>query len=156
MIRDIQDIQLATFLLGETLFALDIMRIIEIIPTRLLSNLASPSRYLDGVITVRGEVVPVMNMHKRFGLSHSESSPTGKLILVRLSRQSLALAVDDVLDVITIPVNDLKPAPAADGVGSDCILGTCLAANSVVMIVDIDALLCYQDCLDIAGIEESA
>jgi purine-binding chemotaxis protein CheW len=140
MNRNLQEIQLATFRLGDSLFALDIMRIREIIPSRRLSSLGSPSRYLDGVITLRGAVIPVMNMRKRFGLPPAEDEISAKLILVRLARQVLALSVDEVLEVITVPVADLKPPPETDGFGRECILGVCLDADFVFMILDIDAL----------------
>lgn len=140
MKQDIRDIQLATFRLGDTLFALDIMRIKEIIPSRTLSSLASPSRYLDGVITLRGAVIPVLNLRRRFGLPSTAEESSTKLILVRLARQVLALSVDDVLEVITVPVTHLKPPPETDGVGSECIVGVCLTAGSVYMILDIDSL----------------
>jgi purine-binding chemotaxis protein CheW len=140
MNNGIQEIQLASFSLGDTLFALDIMRIKEIIPYRRLSSLASPSRYVDGVITLRGAVIPVMNMRKCFGLPPAEDEMSSKLILIRLARQVLALAVDEVHEVITVPAAQLKPPPETDGVGRECILGLCLAVDSVFMILDIDAL----------------
>jgi purine-binding chemotaxis protein CheW len=150
---DFQDIQLATFRLGDTLFALDILRIKEIIPARRLSSLASPSRYLDGVITLRGEVIPVMNMRKRFGLPPAADETANKLILVRLVRQVLALAVDEVLEVITIPVAELKSPPETNGVGRECILGVCLAADSVFMVMDIDTLPEPSEYLTVADDE---
>jgi len=156
MIREIRDIQLAAFRLGDALFALDIMRITEIIPTRRQSSLASPARYLEGVITLRGAVIPVMNMRKRFGLLPADDETCAKLILVRLARQILALSVDDVLDVLTVPVDGLKPPPPADGCGSECILGLCLAGNSVYMVLDIDALQGYADSLSDVENEETA
>lgn len=137
---DILEIQLATFRLGETLFALDIMRISEIIPMRSMSSLASPSRYLDGVITLRGTVIPVMNLRKRFGMPSAGYLSSAKLILVRLERRDLALGVDEVLEVITVPVPDLKSPPEIDGVGRECVLGVCLSADTVYMILDIDVL----------------
>lgn len=147
MKRDIRDIQLATFRLGDTLFALDIMRIKEIIPSRVLSSLASPSRYLDGVISLRGAVIPVMNMRKRFGLPPAADESSAKLILVRLAHHVLALSVDDVMEVITVPVTQLKPPPETDGVGSECIVGVCLTADAVFMILDIDSLPCCAEIL---------
>jgi len=68
--------------------------------------------------------------------------PTGKLLIVSLARQVLALAVDNVLEVITIPARDIKPPlDSTDDVGMEHVLGVCLADDRVVMILDIDSLL---------------
>lgn len=145
MSQEIREIQLASFRLGDTLFALDIMRITEIIPLRSLSGLAGPSRYLDGIINLRGAVIPVMNLRRRFGLPPAADSASAKLILVRQARQVLALMVDEVLEVIAVAVAELMPPPETDSVGGDCILGVCLDHSAVYLILDVDALAVSAD-----------
>jgi purine-binding chemotaxis protein CheW len=97
MENDPQDIQLACFSLGDNLFAVDIMRIKEIILSQKLSSLPRASSILEGVINLRGVVIPVMDMRKRFGMSAMPEGRTGKLLIVSLARQILALVVDNVL-----------------------------------------------------------
>jgi len=139
---DTQDIQLACFNLGDNLFAVDIMRIKEIILPQKLSSLPRASRILEGVINLRGAVIPVMDMRKRFGMPAAPDGITGKLLIVSLARQILALAVDNVLEVITVPTKDIKPPlDTAGGVGMEHLLGVCLSDNRVFMILDIDSLL---------------
>src|ERR1039457_510323 len=102
------DIQLACFTLGEFLFAVDIMRIREIILPQKLSALPVKSQILEGVINLRGSVIPVMNMRKRFAMPEACDSITGNLLIVSLARQTLALVVDTVLEVITVPAGAIK------------------------------------------------
>lgn len=146
MNRDIQDIQLACFSLGENLFAVDIMRIKEIIQPQKLSALPKASQALDGVINLRGAVIPVMDLRKRFGMSPADSSVTGKLLIVSLARQTLALIVDTVMEVITVPVKEIKP-PLDDslGIGMEYLLGVCLSDDRVFMLLDIDSLFGSYD-----------
>lgn len=134
-------IQLACFNLGDKLFAVDIMRIREILVPQKLSPLPRASELLDGVINLRGTVIPVMNLRKRFGMPCPDAA--GKLLIVSLVRQLLALVVDDVMEVISVPVAEIKPPiRTASGAGMDFILGVCLSNNRVFMILDIDSLLC--------------
>lgn len=136
------DIQLACFNLGDNLFAVDIMRIREIILPQKLSTLPKTSCILEGVINLRGSVIPVMDMRKRFGMSDAPEGKTGKLLIVTLARQILALVVDDVMEVITVPAKEIKPPlDTADGIGMEHLLGVCLSDNRVFMILDIDSLL---------------
>jgi purine-binding chemotaxis protein CheW len=145
-----QDIQLACFNLGDNLFAVDIMRIKEIILPQKLSSLPRASRILEGVINLRGAVIPVMDMRKHFGMPDAPEGTTGKLLIVSLARQILALAVDNVLEVITVPSRDIKPPlDSAEGIAMEHLLGVCLSDNRVYMILDIDSLLGHGDYREI-------
>jgi purine-binding chemotaxis protein CheW len=137
----ITHIQLACFSLGDKLFAVDIMRIREILVPQKLSPLPGESDLLEGVIKLRGSVIPVMNLRRRFGMPVAGVSG-GKLLIVTLARQLLALAVDDVMEVVSVPVADIQPPiQASPGVGMEFVLGVCLLSDSVYMILDIDSLL---------------
>lgn len=142
MVSGNPDIQLACFSLGENLFAVDIMRIREIILPQKLSALPRTSHMLEGVINLRGIVIPVMNMRKRFAMPEADYATTGKLLIVSLARLTLALAVDNVMEVITVPAGEIKPPiDTADGIGMEHLLGVCLHDDCVYMILDIDSLL---------------
>jgi len=142
MANEIPDIQLACFSLGENLFAVDIMRIREIILPQKLSALPGASQLLEGVINLRGTVIPVMNLRKRFAMPETDDRTAGKLLIVSLPRQTLALAVDNVMEVITVPAGEIMPPPdTADGAGMEHLLGVCLHDARVFMILDIDSLL---------------
>jgi purine-binding chemotaxis protein CheW len=98
------------------------------------------------VINLRGIVIPVMDMRKRFGMSKAPEGRTGKLLIVSLARQILALAVDNVMEVITVQSKDIKPPlDTDDGIGMEHLLGVCLSDNRVFMILDIDSLLGHSE-----------
>ena len=138
----LQDIQLACFSLGDSLFAVDIMRIREIILPQRLSTLPGSSTLFEGVINLRGAVIPVMDMRKRFGMAAAPDDISGKLLIVALARQPIALAVDNVMEVITVPAREIKPAlEHTEGVGMEYLLGVCLSDDRVFMILDVDSLL---------------
>jgi purine-binding chemotaxis protein CheW len=143
---DIQDIQLACFNLGDDLFAVDIMRIREIILPLKLSSLPGSSQLLEGVINLRGTVIPVMDMRKRFSMPAAPDGVTGKLLIVSLARLTLALAVDNVMEVITVPAREIKPMlDSNDVVSMEHLLGVCLSDDRVFMILDVDSLLGHQE-----------
>ena len=142
----LSDIQLACFCLGDKLFAVDIMRIREIILPQKLSSLPRASELLDGVINLRGNVIPVMNMRKRLSMPMEEYTKTGKLLIISLAKQMLALMVDDVMEVITVPVRDIKPTILMNSdVGMEFVVGVCLSNDRVFMILNVDSLLGPHD-----------
>lgn len=142
MKTDLQNIELACFSLGNRLFAVDIMRIKEIILPQKLASLPRESDLLEGVINLRGELIPVMDMRNRFGMPKADERILGRLLIVSLQGQMLALAVDDVQEVITVPVGEIKQAPdITEGIGMEFVLGMCLSHEQMFMILDIDSLL---------------
>jgi len=153
MNSELHDIQLACFNLGGDLFAVDIMRIREIVLPQKLSSLPKASQVLEGVINLRGAVIPVMDLRKRFGMPAFAGGKSGKLLIVSLFRQLVALVVDDVMEVITVAVTEIKPPPdVADGVGTEYLLGVCLSGDRLFMILDIDTLLGPTDFREIVHI----
>lgn len=146
MRKDDQNIQLACFMLGDRRFAVDIMRIKEIILPQKLTGLPRESDLLDGVINLRGAVIPVMDMRRRFDMPKADERIQGRLLIVSLQRQLLALAVDEVMEVIEVPVGELRPAPdAVCGNGMEYVLGICFSREQMFMILDIDSLFRPSD-----------
>lgn len=134
------EVQLASFRLGNTLFAVDIMRIREIIQPQRIAQLPQESRMLEGMINLRGAVMPVMNLRNRFNMP-PRSGQAGKLMVVTIAGCPMALAVDDVDEVLTVPLKDIAPAPdMVAGVGAEYLIGVCLCNNELYMILNIDTI----------------
>lgn len=146
MNSDIREIQVACFRLNDDLYAVDIMRIKEIIRPQKLTPLPQAPAFIDGIINLRGAVIPVVDLRKRFDMPPREVSAATRLLIVRLSAQTLGLVVDDVTEVITVPVKDIKPPPVVSGgVVVSHILGVCLSGEHMVMLLDIDRLLTINE-----------
>lgn len=142
MTGTITEIQVACFRLMDDLYAVDIMRINEIIRPQKLTVLPKAPSFIEGVINLRGTVIPVVDLRKRFDMPPRPSNTSTRLLIIRISGQSVGLVVDDVTEVITVPVKDIKPPPSvSDGMAVDYLLGVCLSGDVLVMMLDIDKLL---------------
>jgi len=142
MSSNITEIQVACFRLMDDLYAVDILRINEIIRPQKLTVLPKAPSFIEGVINLRGTVIPVVDLRKRFDMPQRPSIASTRLLIIRISGQSVGLVVDDVTEVITVPVKDIKPPPAvSDGMTVDYLLGVCLSGDVLVMMLDIDKLL---------------
>ena len=146
MSSELKEIQVACFSLDNDLYAVDIMRIKEIIRPQKLTPLPQAPSFIDGIINLRGAVIPVVDMRKRFGMPARELTASTRLLIVRLSAQTLGLVVDDVTEVITVPVKDIKPPPTVSaGLIANYLLGVCLSGENMVMLLDIDRLLSINE-----------
>ena len=142
MTTPLADIQVACFRLGVDLYAVDIMRIKEIIRPQKLAGLPKAPEFIDGVINLRGLVIPVVDMRKRFALPDCAYTSLTRLLIVKVAGQHLGLVVDDVTEVITVPVKDIKPPPhLADSRDLECLLGVCLVKEEMVLLLNLDLIL---------------
>jgi len=140
MSTEIQELQLAGFYLGDNLFAVDIMRIKEIVIPQKLSGFPLQNTALDGMINLRGQLIPVMSLRARFGMPVRTDGP-GKLMIISVAGRLVALAVDDLDEVITVPVRDLTAPPdMLEGVGVEYLVAVCLSNDRMYMVLNIDSL----------------
>lgn len=142
MTTDIHEIQIACFRLGEDLYAADIMRIKEIIRLQKLASLPKSPGFVEGVLNLRGTVIPVVDLRKRFDLPVAPHNRDTRLLIVKVGSQVLGLVVDEVTEVISVPVRDIKQPPrVAGGVGAEYLVGVCLAGDAMVMLLNLDRIL---------------
>ncbi len=142
MTTDIKEIQIACFRLGEDIYAADIMRIKEIIRPQKLTSLPKSPAFVEGVLNLRGTVIPVVDLRKRFDFPVSDLDKNTRLLIVTVGRQLLGLEVDEVTEVITINVKDIKPPPqVVKGVSAEYLIGVCLAKDSLIMLLNLDKIL---------------
>jgi purine-binding chemotaxis protein CheW len=146
MNKDIQEIQLVCFRLDRNLYAADIMRVKEIVKPQQLAGLPHAPAFVAGVINLRGTVIPVLDLHKRFNLPSPVADKKNRLLIVSLSGQTYGLAVDEVSEVISVPVQDLRPPPSFDaGVDAEYLIAVCLAKGTLLMLLNLDKIMGGQE-----------
>ena len=146
MKQELQEIQVACLTMGDGLYAVDIMRIREIIRLPKLAPLPRALSFVEGVINLRGTVIPVVDLRKRFGLPPAENLDSARLLILSVGGQTLGLIVDEVTEMITVPLRDLKPPPRGVSiVGGEYMVGLCLVREVPVMLLNIDALLSFKE-----------
>jgi purine-binding chemotaxis protein CheW len=155
MENDIREIQVACFRLGEAVYAVDIMRIREIIRPQKLAALPKAPVFMEGVLNLRGAVIPVVDLRKRFNMPGREDDSNRRLLILALAGRTLGIVVDEVTEVITVPVANLKPPPqVTHGVGAEYLVGVCLVEDDLVMLLDPDRLLTGSEADELGALGE--
>lgn len=155
MDSEIREIQVACFRLGEDIYAVDIMRIKEIIRPQKLTALPKALSFVEGVLNLRGSVIPVIDLRKRFDMPPREFDESRRFLIISLAICDMGLAVDEVTEVITIPVASIKPSPpVTHGVDAEYLLGVCLVQNFLIMLLNPDKLLTRNETAELNSIEE--
>jgi len=137
-----QDIQLACFKVGGELYALDIIKIREIIRPQKLTVVPKAPRFIEGVINLRGVVIPVADLRKRFDHPCSTDLRKHRIIICSVSGRIVGLLVDEVLEVRRYGRQDIAPAPQfLKGPEAEFFLGVARRGDDLVMVLDLDRIL---------------
>jgi purine-binding chemotaxis protein CheW len=125
-------VELCAFAVGDEEYVIDIRRIREILQPLPVTAVPRAPEWMDGVVNLRGEVVPVLDVRRRLGLPPAPPTRRTKLLIVHVAGRVLALVVDGVSEVIRIPRSRIGPPPAMGQEGGARIfLGACGARSSV-------------------------
>ncbi|MGH1343304.1 MAG: chemotaxis protein CheW [Nannocystales bacterium] len=147
-------LKLAGFHVGEDVYGIDIMRIKEVIQARPYPVRPVPHApgIVEGVIALRGVVIPVVDLRKRFGAVQSERDPEvvrlRKLIIVSVRGRIVGLRVDQIVGELRVPAGALRPAPSmlrpGGPGGPEFFSGVFRSDNEMVFVVNLDALLDHR------------
>lgn len=135
-------INLACFKVGEETFAADIMLIREIILCRKVTHIPKAPDFIEGIINLRGKVIPVIDMRKRLGLAATEPTRAARIIITRVTGKDVGLIVDSVVNVIRIEEGEMQAAPKiATGIDSEYLKGIVRDADELVLVLDMEKVL---------------
>lgn len=149
-----QEVQLACFRIGTELYALDILRIKEIIRPQKLTPVPKAPSFIEGVINLRGAVIPVVDLRKRFGQTTGAGDRKTRVIICALSGKIIGLLVDQVEEVRRYGRQEIQPAPQfLRGKGAEFFLGVCRRDDELVMLLDLEKILSSGEKIDLEKIE---
>jgi len=137
---DPEQFQMCAFRVGQERYAIDIRRVKEILGAQRVAPLPRAPSFVDGVIELRGALVPVVDVRRRLGVEPSVAAGKEKVLVCRVGRGRIALVVDAVTQVLRAAPEELKPAPPLPG-GSSCVLGAVGAGAALTFLLDVHALM---------------
>ncbi len=142
--------QLVTFRLGEEEYGVDILKVHEIDRMMDITEVPNAPSCIEGVINLRGKVIPVINLRKKFNLPPREADERTKIVVVDIGT-SAGMIVDSVSEVLRISSDIIEPPPPmASGTGSEYIRGVGKLQDRLLILLDIEKLLGARDSENMA------
>ena len=143
-----------TFTLGSEEYGLEILKVREIIGYMEITAVPQTPHYVKGVVNLRGQVIPVIDLRAKFGMETAEITEESCIIVVEVSQNdrkfSTGVVVDKVQEVLDISSGDIEDAPQfGSSVNTDFILGMGKINDTVKMLLDIDKVLAGEDLSDL-------
>jgi len=134
--------QLVTFQLGEELYGINIMDVKEIVRVQAIRAIPNAPVYVEGIFNLRSEIIPIINLHKRFHLKRAVSSEEDELlsgfVIIDVDGMKLGVIIDRVSRVVTIEKEDIQPPPQMlTGIGAEYITGVVRQEQGYLIILNI-------------------
>jgi purine-binding chemotaxis protein CheW len=134
-------LQLVSFHVGGEEFGLDILRVQEIIRVQQLTRVPNSPDFMDGVINLRGKVIPVIALRKVFGLGELAHDKQTRIVVVEVKGTVLGFIVDSVSEVLRIPMNTVEPPPRLTKVQREYVSGVGKLDDRLLILLDLDRLM---------------
>lgn len=141
-----QEQQLVVFQLGAELYGVEIARVHEIIRLQTVTRVPRAPAFVDGVINLRGKVIPVVDLRRRFGLPTAEHSRASRIVVVEIGDQVVGIVVDGVSEVLRVNTAVVEPpSPVVAGIDSEYLDGIAKLPDRLVILLDLDRILARDE-----------
>lgn len=148
-------IQLVSFMLAEEEYGVEVLKVREIIRMPSITKMPNTMQYVEGIINLRGKVIPIISMRKRFGLMENENSSQTRIIIMDVAGSLTGFIVDAVSEVIRIHSSEIQPPPTmvlSGGIGQEFITGVFNHAERLLIIMDVDRMFSNEELDSFGGI----
>jgi purine-binding chemotaxis protein CheW len=157
VIAAIQDkTQYLTFKLGEEIYALDIEKVREVLDFATITKVPRMPDFMSGVINLRGSVVPVVDLRRRFGMSRTEKTVNTCVIITEVAVDGITMVLgalaDSVQEVIDMDQGSISPAPKiGTSLRTEFISGIGKREDHFIIILDIDRVFSSGELAAVGG-----
>ncbi|RJQ31002.1 MAG: chemotaxis protein CheW [Peptococcaceae bacterium] len=138
----ISEEQVVVFQLFDQVYGVDIALVHEIIRMEVITKIPRTPDFIEGVINLRGRIIPVIDLRRRFGLEKAEKTATSRIIVVEVDRNMIGMVVDAVLEVLRIPRDKIEPPPPmVHGIEAVYLKGIALWSDRLIILFDLGKVL---------------
>lgn len=145
-----EELQLVAFRLQGEEFAVDIQRVREVLKITQITPLPQALSFIEGVINLRGEVIPVVDLRKRFNIKNSQQTGESRIIIVEIDESQVGLIVDSVTEVLHLMSSAVDPPPRRlVGTRTEFIKGVGKLGDRLLIILDLQQILSTEEHVEL-------
>lgn len=136
------DNQFVVFLLGKEKYGVDILRVGTISELLNITKVPDAPKYVEGIINLRGDIIPVINLKKRFDIEETVINDDTRIIIYAIDGVNIGFLVDEASQVLRIEAEDIEQTPAIlRGSDREYISGVGKYNNEIIIILDFAKIL---------------
>ncbi|MDX2200626.1 MAG: chemotaxis protein CheW [Phycisphaerae bacterium] len=149
--------QIVSFRLADEEYGVDIMRAQEIIMISQITRVPEVPDFICGLINLRGHVIPIVDLRKRFGLEAREYDEHTRVIVVNVESKTIGIVVDAVTEVLRIHAEQIEPAPSSiTGLDHEYIRGLVKLEGKLLILLNIEKILSREQQRELTQLQVNA
>lgn len=142
--------QLISFMVGDEEYGIEILRVKEIIRSSEITPLPRSPSFVKGIINLRGDVIPIIDLRDKFGLDGSERTAATRVIVVDVDGRLVGMVVDSASQVVRIASDQIAPPPPIiGGISTEYLKGVAKLNDRLVILLNIDKILSSDERIDL-------
>lgn len=142
----LEEQQLVVFELSNESYGVDIGAVNTIIRMQEVTAVPRSQEFVEGVINLRGSIIPVIDLRKRFGLAEGEITKASRIVVVEADGQLIGMVVDAVTETLRLSRDVIEPpSPIVTSIDSQYVRGVGKLENRLVILLDVDKVLASRD-----------
>lgn len=139
-------LQLVSFIIENEKFAVDIHKVQEINRVSAITSVPNAPYFIDGVINLRGIVIPVIDLRARLGMARKDHNNNTRIIVVEIQDKTVGFIVDSVNEVLRIPTDITEPPPKlVEGKKSKYITAVAKLDDRLIILLDLELILSEEE-----------
>lgn len=146
-VQTAQELQLVVFRLDKEEYGLPITKVQEINRLVPITKLPQMPSFMEGVINLRGRIIPVIDLRKRFSLTAAAYEEETRIIIVEVNSQTVGVIVDAVTEVVRLPAASVEPPPSSFILDEQYIAGVGKLDDRLLILLNIDRVLTTQETI---------
>jgi purine-binding chemotaxis protein CheW len=149
--------QFISFTVGAEDYGLELLRVKEVIRMRDITWLPKAPSFVKGIINLRGDVIPIIDLRDKFGLAAQDYTAMTRVIVVEMDGCLVGMVVDSASQVVRIPVDQIDPPPPVlGGFSQEFITGVGKMGEQLVILLNVDRILSHEEKLQLGELETEA
>lgn len=153
---DSEQLQFLTFILAEEIYGVDILKVQEIRGWQDVTTIPNAPPHVRGVMNLRGAIVPILDLRRRFEMPEVELTPNTVVVVVNVLDRTIGMVVDAVSDVVDMPQEDLRDAPDfGSNIDASFVQGLAPVDDTMVIILNVDDMLKSSDLVSLDKITDA-
>jgi purine-binding chemotaxis protein CheW len=145
-VQSVAQVQIVTFRIGADEFGLDVFIVHEILRHQPIRAVPRAPEFVEGVIDVRGTLVPVLDLRKRFEVGKPSDDHDARIVIVQFGQERLGVVVDAVTEVLRVPETAVSEPPAYfRGLAAEYVRGIVRLPERLIVVLDMERILSSQE-----------
>lgn len=139
--------QLVTFNLDHEEYGVAVLKVREIIRMPTITNMPNTPPYIEGIINLRGKVIPIVSMRKRFGLIEAEYNNRTRIMVMDVEGELMGFVVDAVSEVIRVSASEIQPSPpmVSGHLEQECIAGVINHGERLLVVLELERMFSHEE-----------